>query len=433
MVKYHVNTLGNPGRCAASVGKCPYGDDSKHFTTPEAARENYEKNAQSFPVGGKLLVRKLKKKLVRPHNLDYDAVEKELGWINDWEKPWTDDEKANIAVVQEIGFLVEKNPFTKKDEKEVQNLIDGMIPYVESPPRVGGWNSNDTSWRARDKIIHSLADSLIRRRLADDLTFDPAEEITNDRLLNLKNAQEENLKRYNHPDSKLWKGAYLGDVEPHFQEAISRVVRGDLATPKNILDGSDNTSILKEPDRIFNKLNPESTIYEQKLYLASVFPVNELKKEMDRVGIDNVSVSVLNNGREWGNVYTVIQPDGKTRSFAVYEHRNTDSIIINGSENWNGEGLPYAGDSKNTFFAEFSPNDRVRAAQALTFYMTQAQQGILESDQDLSDKVSRRDWNAILDAQIPGFKAWRKTQLPDDNYVEAENATEGELLDRLDF
>ena len=63
-----------------------------------------------------------------------------------------------------------------------------------------------------------------------------------------------------------------------------------------------------------------------------------------------VNVSSFNNGREYGLVYTVDTPSGDKRSFSVYEHRNSDSIIINGKTNWNkNEDLPYAADSKNIY------------------------------------------------------------------------------------
>lgn len=41
-VKYHVNNDGETGKCSATKGGCPFGDDAQHFPNPEAARKSYE-------------------------------------------------------------------------------------------------------------------------------------------------------------------------------------------------------------------------------------------------------------------------------------------------------------------------------------------------------------------------------------------------------
>jgi hypothetical protein len=40
--KFHVNAEGNPGKCSAAIS-CPFGGDSEHYATQDAAREAYEK------------------------------------------------------------------------------------------------------------------------------------------------------------------------------------------------------------------------------------------------------------------------------------------------------------------------------------------------------------------------------------------------------
>lgn len=49
MSKYHVNpTTGKPGKCRAQAGKCPFGGADKHFDSPEAATQDYEKKNESL-------------------------------------------------------------------------------------------------------------------------------------------------------------------------------------------------------------------------------------------------------------------------------------------------------------------------------------------------------------------------------------------------
>lgn len=54
MSKYHVNPAGEPGPCGANK-QCPFGGDSDHYETKEAAREAYEKNmaAETLPAASK--------------------------------------------------------------------------------------------------------------------------------------------------------------------------------------------------------------------------------------------------------------------------------------------------------------------------------------------------------------------------------------------
>ena len=448
MAKYHINPeTGNPGLCKADPSNpkssgCRFGEsEESHYPSKAAAAQAYEekmeaieaRNAARDPQG---LTDSLEQRLVRPESIDFDTIAKSVGWIRDWEKPWTNEEAENLETVERIAAIVEREPFTEADEQEVRGLLRELHPTVVKQNRTGRWSTSDPdadNWRARDKMIHTLGRDLLTRRLAEQLSYEPAEPVENPRLLGLSGGQNAALKSHNrHEYAHATYGPRLGDVEPHFQEAIARVVRGDEEADLIDFDGSAETSLLPVPERIFNVLKPGSPIYDQQLYLASVFPVKELKEEMDRVGIDRVSVSNLDNGREQGNIYTVMTPDGGTRSFALYEHRNTDSIIINGKENWDGEGLPYAGGSKNAFYAEFAPEDRKRAAQALTFYMMQAQSGALEEDAELVAKAQHRDWNAILDAQLPGFKAWRQEKITD-SYIAPEQESEEDILSRLDF
>ena len=46
MARYHINQKGNPGICRAGKQACPFGEDSEHFPTPEAATKAYEARAQ---------------------------------------------------------------------------------------------------------------------------------------------------------------------------------------------------------------------------------------------------------------------------------------------------------------------------------------------------------------------------------------------------
>jgi len=42
MAKFHVNDMGEAGRCRAKAGNCPFAGDEDHYSSPEEARVAYE-------------------------------------------------------------------------------------------------------------------------------------------------------------------------------------------------------------------------------------------------------------------------------------------------------------------------------------------------------------------------------------------------------
>ena len=49
MSKYHLNWKGEPGKCSAKEGNCPFGGADDHFDSPETARQAFEaQNGSSF-------------------------------------------------------------------------------------------------------------------------------------------------------------------------------------------------------------------------------------------------------------------------------------------------------------------------------------------------------------------------------------------------
>jgi hypothetical protein len=52
MAKFHLNAKGEAGACKATKGGCPFGDDSQHFDSAEAAREHFEQSSSSETFGG---------------------------------------------------------------------------------------------------------------------------------------------------------------------------------------------------------------------------------------------------------------------------------------------------------------------------------------------------------------------------------------------
>jgi hypothetical protein len=80
-----------------------------------------------------------------------------------------------------------------------------------------------------------------------------------------------------------------------------------------------------------------------------------------------IAVGTFTNSRECGLTFKVMEK-GKSFTWCVYEHRNSDDLIINGKKGYissNGE-LPYITDSKNDYLAEFGYNQHAECADKLT-------------------------------------------------------------------
>lgn len=81
--------------------------------------------------------------------------------------------------------------------------------------------------------------------------------------------------------------------------------------------------------------------------LKNSFEVLKLLEADEEIKEIDISVNCFMNCRECGLTFT-IQRNGGNMTYCVYEHRNSDEIIINGKENWTflTEDLPYKSNNK---------------------------------------------------------------------------------------
>ena len=265
--------------------------------------------------------------------------------------------------------------------------------------------NNYSPLNSMSQISYKLHYAMYVKKIAEELPVSNAPEREKSDIIGLDNAQKEIVKMANGEYSDHMGKYFYKGVSDDTDNTINRVIAGEKYP--QLLQYEEN-SIIPERDRLIRVIsNSDNPEYNNQLYMGTVFPDKELKESFKKHNVTGVSVSPFYNTREYGLAYTVMEPNGDTRTFSVYEHRNTDSIIINGKTNWDTSSeLPYAADSKNEFFAEFSYNDREQVADALAFYVKSAQSGDLPDDETLVRSASKRDWRAILSEKIPGFKTW---------------------------
>jgi len=108
-------------------------------------------------------------------------------------------------------------------------------------------------------------------------------------------------------------------------------------------------------------------IYLKSGLRISLVVLEILRNDEELKDVD-VSVACFTNCRECGLTFTVYtHPHFSQTTYCVYEHRNSDEIIVNHKEDWcgmNGD-LPYMADSKYKYDASFSYNEYEKCAQFL--------------------------------------------------------------------
>lgn len=436
--KYHINPqTGNVNKCVATYN-CKFNmNKSQHYETKEEAQQASEENLTAEFMDEDKVVKELSTlpEHFENDNRDFDAIKFHTKLIKEWNHSgWTKEEKQNLYRTQQLAKLVKKEGnLTDEEWSKADDLISKLHPIPDPGKYQSTLFSSNTinEYQRRDSNIVGLAETLYWKKRAEEIPApEPVEKrVPNENIMGLREAQLANFEKYNDPGYDFLEGTELGDnAKDYFDETIDRVIAGQEYKSVNPDKDGGDAYITPKHDRFMRALDGDN-----QLYMATVFPDRELKDSMEKASVDNVTVTSFYNTREWGNAYTVLQPDGSTRTFAVYEHRNTDSIIINGKENWKNENneLPYAGDSKEMFFDEIPPDERKRAADNLVFFMKAAQNGDLASDGTLSRNASRRDWTSILSEQIPGFAEWHKEHSPE-SYPE-DKGSEEDLLRNLDF
>lgn len=412
-VKYHINPkTGNPNQCNAKY-KCPFVSSNEHFSDKDTAREFFEITMEAETINPNKNIKVLRDHLYNYWQLDWNYIDYCLDNIYQDKTQWTKNELKALSINSRIEKILRQSEVTEADYNKIEDFINAFDftrqPFtgkVEAPTRL-------ESLRDLAKL------QLLKHKNYNEPISNPPEREKNDALIGLETAQVTAVKNFNHlPGIENSKPKIMSNAEEQLDYSLNRIMNNEKFIQHDPDASYNDNSIVPERNRLMRLLDKDSSAYDQQLYLATVFPEKELKQNMEQAGLQNVSVTSFYNNREWGNAYTVMTPNGETRTFSVYEHRNTDSIIINGKTNWDSnKEIPYAADHKNAFFAEFAPQDTRQAADALTFYLTEAQKGELPSDDELVATASHRDWRAILSDTVPGFSEWAEKNYgprPDD-------------------
>lgn len=459
MARYHINgKTGRPNICRAQPGNCPLGADKPHYDSKEEAKAGLEKGLsqdKSF-----LTSQTAKKSHVNVDNAQentlsitselennisggqdrgfniYSYLNKKMNNLAEDKKyKWRDYDVKGAQNLDTIVQETKDSNFSLDKLEELKNLNDEMKPYATKQTYSAFGYS---PYSERCEHMHKIGSYALKewsyKNNMTNYSEVPQREL-NDSLIGVNDAVYQTLSEEEDFSARMTKGKYdygkktspedVNDVLNYIAHNGNNSVEVPGYDREEVYESQEDSYIFEGKDALRDRIS-----HDNALYMRTAFPEQELKSKMEEIGINNVSVSPLNNGREVGLAYTVITPNGDIRTFSVYEHRNTDSIIINGKTNWQPGELPYTADHKEAFFAELPPENRKEAADTLCYYMSQAQKGELEDDVTLANKVERRDWGNILSESVPGFKEYaEKNDIP----IRKKPKTDKEVLDDLDF
>lgn len=319
---------------------------------------------------------------------DFNILEYSFRKISEDDTPWSSEQIVNLQLAEKVAEAANAGRL-----QDAERLINFMHPRSSERK---GWRYDIPD---REEAIVGIAEAMyFKRMLSDNLSADFKEQPRNEAVLGLAEEQKKVVEIYN-------KNRYLGELsEQDVESSINRFLGGER------LEAPEGKHFYHDMIPNHSRLLYELSNGNQQLYLGTVFADREVADEFARLEIGGVSATAFDNHREYGIAYTTLTPNGDTRTFSVYEHRNTDSIIINGKTNWAPAGaddrLPYSGESKNDFFAEISNEDYKQAARVLSFFIKEAQSGTLAADEELAREAPKIDWVARLKRDLPGFKTW---------------------------
>lgn len=352
-----------------------------------------------------------------------------------------EENPAAVEAVRALEHIVDlaSEGVNSDNLHKMQAVIDDM-PAAISQPSWGFSASSRT--HNRDNITGNIKSivmvqyhTLLGKYVDGNLKFEAPERERNYRLIGTDEAQK-----------------VLAESDTDFMET-STITGTDFQKIIN-MTSYDGNNIPSPDTEIFpgvkaygldGYISPQKEIAmfvknSQSEYLWTVFPDKELYKRMEELELDDVSVTGVINGREKGLAYTVNTPSGNTRTFMVYEHRNTDSIIINGKTNWDSASgeLPYVSDDKYQYFSEIPCENYGQAADQLVYFLKLAQSGELEDDNELMHKASHIDWVARLSDTLGApYDNYLKRTSPEEyeriHKIKNGKQTDDEILQNLDF
>lgn len=159
-MRYHINpTTGNPGKCSASEGRCPFGGESEHYTSPEAAREAFEKSQSEGP-GAELSLSELNsqaKTTTDPTIIRYAAVNgSERTLANLAKNPNLTKEQVTLALKRAVSPKLRANLILAGGEPtEDMSPEDFEAVLLNVPKNFNSWHLINQTTNPLGKVVNS--------------------------------------------------------------------------------------------------------------------------------------------------------------------------------------------------------------------------------------------------------------------------------------
>lgn len=130
MPKFHVGPKGNPGRCIANEGNCPYGEDAPHYDNMDAARKGYENSQTTQHIS--------LSKYSRPEHETRENVAKVESFLNSsMGKNFHSDnvqivDDSTFAAEVKTDFIAKHNNKLRKGDVAEMTISNGDLIFVRA-------------------------------------------------------------------------------------------------------------------------------------------------------------------------------------------------------------------------------------------------------------------------------------------------------------
>lgn len=429
MTRYHINPTTNRINICRATIKCDFnvnGVEPEHFSTKEEAKNfvsmNAKKNNNTFNntltknkqkrsiediKNDKNLTNNEKNLLILKNINPKELNEKELSHYTSDKKFYTEQAKN----IKEVNSLIKSNRMEEAHNRimslrnDGENMIanddklylvkDGLPGYLIKSMVYGrGKVFTPEYWAGKDN-----PETLPNSFETDDWKNVP----TNDApFVNLEQSQIDYFKSYNNENLDAKYQFHGENMSENIIEFKKRWLNGEKSN-NDSESYNRNYFDINQKERAFYSIENNSN---QNSYFALQFPEKDLVPVLERLNVSNVAISPLTNNREAGLVYTVMNPKGDLHSITIFEEKNYDSFVIRGCKNWDKKedwNVP-----KYTYGQFSYDTPKKQAAEILGYFIKEAQEGRLESDEVLEMNAPRVDWNNILSEQIPGYSDFLK-------------------------
>lgn len=199
--KFHINSKGEPGKCSAQHGGCPFGSESDHYATKEGASAAFERSmaegvvltltkaptrnqveqvldsmdrgSNEFPEGVEFVDAKPEAEIPASTKTPVETLKSAIQDEIEWGNEALDQRRKKLASLKSHGEHIEREfgdeSEIHNDVTDAENAIHAEIREIEEYQRDLREDSSKVgkSWRAVTELRETLREKYLKKELND--------------------------------------------------------------------------------------------------------------------------------------------------------------------------------------------------------------------------------------------------------------------------